>query len=95
MTKKPSIFDVPPLSQEELDRRERGAQRLKERLSAIPWYAAKAAKPNGDVFFRALYGSCVLAPPRAITKRFFVAGPLREGPTGDDQQRYSPSVDED
>lgn len=32
---------LPP---EEIERRAQGARRLKERLSSIPWYAAKAAK---------------------------------------------------
>ena len=37
-----SIFDAPPLPPEEVARRARDAQRLKEAYSSIPWHARKA-----------------------------------------------------
>lgn len=47
-------------SPEEIARRELGQQRLKERLSLIPWYREQARK-DGEDFWRKLHGSCILS----------------------------------
>jgi hypothetical protein len=47
------------LSQQELDRRERAAQRLKEVYSSIPWYKEQGEK-HGDLFWRNLQSKAVL-----------------------------------
>jgi len=51
------IGAVSPLSQAELDRRTQGAQRLKERLSRVPFYA-KQAKGDPD-YWQKFYASRV------------------------------------
>jgi hypothetical protein len=43
-------------SPEEIDRRERGAQRLKKSFSRIPYYR-KAAEKDGDDYWRRFYAS--------------------------------------
>lgn len=44
------------LSEAEQDRRKRGAQRLKESFSKIPFYA-KAAEKDGDTYWERFYAS--------------------------------------
>ena len=46
------------LSQKEQERRHQGAERLKERLSSIPWYA-EAARRYGEGYWEMLYASRV------------------------------------
>jgi hypothetical protein len=70
---------LPPLPPEDIARQRGSVARLRELLCQIPFYAAKARKPNADRLFIALYGSCVLAPPRTISKRYFETGPVRKG----------------
>jgi len=48
------------LSPQKVEKRRQGRERLKERLSQIPWYAEQGRK-HGDRFWRALHGSCVLS----------------------------------
>ena len=48
------------LSLQELERRERAAQRLKEAYSSIPWYKAQGEK-DGDQFWRNLQSKAVLS----------------------------------
>ena len=48
------------LSPQELERRERAAQRLKEVYSSIPWYKERGER-QGDSFWRALQARAVLA----------------------------------
>ena len=54
------ISELPPESPEERTLRLQGQQRLKERLSQIPWYAEQGRK-HGEAFWRTLHGSCVLS----------------------------------
>lgn len=46
-------------SPEELERRKRAAQRLKERYSSIPWYKEQGEK-QGDQFWERLQARAVL-----------------------------------
>lgn len=52
------LLSTSSLSQEELARRARGAQRLKERLSSMPFYA-KAAEKDGPGYWEKFYASRV------------------------------------
>jgi hypothetical protein len=45
-----------PLPPEEVERRKRGLQRLKEEYSTIPYYREQGEK-YGDTFWEALYSS--------------------------------------
>lgn len=54
------LSELSPESPEERERREQGRQRLKERLSSIPWYAQQAQK-DGEIFWDKLYASCARA----------------------------------
>lgn len=56
------------ISAEEKARRERAARRLRERLSSVPFYAARAAKYRAEGgeeeemrYWRRLHGSAVLS----------------------------------
>jgi len=53
------LAQVPPLPPEEIARRKLGAQRLKERLSCVPFYA-KAAEGNPECWDH-FYASRVLS----------------------------------
>ena len=48
------------LSPQELERRKRAAQRLKERYSSIPWYKEQGEK-HGDLFWDLLQSKAALA----------------------------------
>lgn len=48
------------LSPQELERRERAAQRLKEAYSSIPWYKEQGER-LGDRFWRNLHDKAVLS----------------------------------
>jgi len=50
------ISQMQPLPQEEVERRQLAAQRLKERLSSIPFYAEK-----NDAFWHTFQASRILA----------------------------------
>ena len=50
------ISEMPPLPPEELERRRLAKERLKERLSSIPFYAKK-----DDAFWRTFQASRMLA----------------------------------
>jgi len=50
------ILQMPPLPPEEVERRRLAQQRLKERLSSIPFYAKK-----DDVFWHSFQASRMLA----------------------------------
>jgi hypothetical protein len=52
-----SSVSLPP---EELERRRLGDQRLKERLSQIPWYEEQG-RLRGEQLWENLYGSCILS----------------------------------
>ena len=54
------LYSKYQLSSQELERRERAAQRLKEVYSSIPWYKEQVEK-HGDEFWRALQARAVLA----------------------------------
>ena len=65
-TRSLAIVPRPPLTPEELKRRETGVARLRERLSATPFYvegAMRAWETEGtdERFWRDLYSSCVMA----------------------------------
>ncbi len=47
------------LEPQELERRKRAQQRLKEVYSSIPWYKEQSEK-DGDLFWKALHDSAVL-----------------------------------
>ena len=47
------------LEPQELERRKRAQQRLKEVYSSIPWYKEQGEK-DGDLFWKALHDSAVL-----------------------------------
>jgi hypothetical protein len=49
---------ISPVTPQERERRARGAQRLKERLSRVLFYA-KAAEKDGDKYWEAFYASRV------------------------------------
>lgn len=52
------LASLPPLSPEEVAKRERVAQHLKDRCSLNPFHAERAKK-EGDAYWRRLAGSCV------------------------------------
>ena len=54
------LSELSPETPEERERREQGTQRLKERLSSIPWYAQQAQK-DGPEFWDKLYANCARA----------------------------------
>ena len=54
------IYSQYQLSPQELERRERAAQRLKEVYSTIPWYKEQGEK-DGDQFWRNLQSKAVLS----------------------------------
>ncbi len=51
------ILSTPPVSLEERARRERGAERLKEAFSSIPFYARRAEKDPD--YWNKLYASAI------------------------------------
>lgn len=56
------LSELPPEKQEELERRRLAAQRLKEALSSIPFYAAK-----DEAFWATFQASRMLANGQIIT----------------------------
>ena len=54
------LIEAHPISQQELDRRERATRRLRERLCTTPYYRARDANEGMD-FWRNLHSSAVVS----------------------------------